>query len=243
MLDAITRYGEDKFVSEGISFFVQGGSLYIPFLAAYFPKTPGRAIAQVDLISFVTQKMLLLAFYEKWGRMRMAEIAKKMGVSQMTATRIFDEIEGLGLPLISRTGKYRFFDNRLEPSVYFDTVMAVLRSPVKKICRLAHLPPDSDFVRYGGMSAISHYSMLADDRIPTFAVMQKDVQSVGLPALPSAPPDDEPACIVQVHGYLIDYGDRKAIDPISTMLSVSKFDKDDPRVEGALEEIRENILL
>jgi len=48
--------------------------------------------------------------------------------------------------------------------------------------------------------------------------------------------------IVQVINYDISYNDDAVVDPLSAILSLPAMDKDDPRVESAIEEKLEDCL-
>ena len=90
-----------------------------------------------------------------------------------------------------------------------------------------------------GISALSGYSMLADDPFPTYALTKKGIGSININRAALVPPGEIPGCIVQKVGYWIESGDGTKIDPLSTALSISEEDKKDPRVEKAIEEMLE----
>lgn len=95
--------------------------------------------------------------------------------------------------------------------------------------------PDNTLAK-SGVSALASYTMLADDRCPTFAVNQEQLRSLDLKSTDMTSKDETPACMLQVHRYLIEQ--NGVVDPISAILSVSKDDADDARVEQAIEVIK-----
>ena len=98
--------------------------------------------------------------------------------------------------------------------------------------------PDNTLAK-SGVSALASYTMLADDRCPTFAVNQEQLRSLDLKSTDMTSKDETPACMLQVHRYLIEQ--NGVVDPISAILSVSKDDADDARVEQAIEVIKEGV--
>ena len=50
---------------------------------------------------------------------------------------------------------------------------------------------------------------------------------------------ERPECIVQELGYIISFGDGKAIDPLSAALLITEDEKQDERVEMAVDEMLE----
>ena len=64
-------------------------------------------MAPVHLTSFLTQKMLLMAIYERWNEVKVSDAAKRMGVSTKSASRCFDEMEYLNIDVLGMKGKSR----------------------------------------------------------------------------------------------------------------------------------------
>ena len=59
---------------------------------------------------------------------------------------------------------------------------------------------------------------------------------------PQVPSDEIPVAIVQVLGYELPFQNYNAIDPLTAILSLTPEEQEDPRVEGAIQEIEENYL-
>ena len=59
-----------------------------------------REIAPVHLISYLTQKLIFVAIYEKWVEVTVSEAAIKLKVSKMSISRCFDEIEYLNVDIM-----------------------------------------------------------------------------------------------------------------------------------------------
>jgi len=239
-LTELSKYAEERLSKEGIPFYVKGGAVYLPF-GLYFPGANVRKVKPIDSISFSTQKLLLVALYNKWEGKKASDIAKALSVSEMTVSRAFDEIEGAKLPLITKMRRKRYFDNDLSQKDYYSLIEPILRNPVKKVIRLAKKPRDTN-LKSSGVSALSCYSMIADNHYPTYGVSQKQLRSMNLRKEDYASMDDEPAAVIHVLGYVIDDYDKKAIDPVSAILSLSETDRNDNRIAKEIEMVKERVL-
>ena len=76
----------------GIPFVIEGKQVFLPFIGYLLSKENERELAPVHLISFLTQKMLLMAIYERWIEIKVSDAAKRLGVSTKSASRCFDEL-------------------------------------------------------------------------------------------------------------------------------------------------------
>jgi DNA-binding MarR family transcriptional regulator len=239
-LQALSQYAEDRLMNEGIAFYVVGGAVYLPFSGVFLPGKHGRTIEKAERLSFLAQRLLRSALYQKWNTIISAEIANSLRVSPMSVTRALDDLEGIGLPFVAYERRKRFFSSLADGKEYFAAIEPYLRNPVKKTLRLANAPKEK--LRFGGISAVCHYSMLSDNAYPTFAVTQQELHDMDIADLAEAHREDEPAAILQVVGYMIGDYDKQAVDPLSAILSLSDAEKDDDRVAITTRKIKEKIL-
>ena len=106
-LDQATFYVKEKLMEEGIPFVIKGKQVYLPFIGYLLSNEHDRELAPVHQISFLTQKMLLTAIYEKWTEVKATEAAQRLDISRMSASRSFDEMEYLNIPVLGTKGKSR----------------------------------------------------------------------------------------------------------------------------------------
>ena len=64
-LESVTFYIKEKLMEEGIPFVIKGKQIYLPFIGYLLVGAGERELAPVHQISFLTQKLLLTAIYEK----------------------------------------------------------------------------------------------------------------------------------------------------------------------------------
>ena len=102
--NSTTSYIKDKLLDDGIPFVVANKQLYLPFIGCLLSSSGDREIPPVSQISFVTQKLVLTAIYEKWNKVTVSEAATKLQISKMTASRCFDEIEFLNIDILDNKG-------------------------------------------------------------------------------------------------------------------------------------------
>jgi len=237
-LERVQSYTKDKFLSEGISFIIPGQQLYIPFLGVALSSKASRQHPKKTQISPVAQKLLLCAIYQGWSSISLSDAAKNLAVSKMTITRCFDELEALDLSLIRYEGKRRNFVWGDTKRQLWEAVFPFLRCPVIRQYNLESQNL-SRVTKLGGMSALCHYSMLADNPYLTLAVSPVVERALDLRNRKSVPADEIPGVIVQVLSYELAYGDECAIDPLTAILSISAGEKSDPRVKMSIDEVLE----
>ena len=61
----------------------------------------------MHLISYLTQRLIFVAIYEKWKNVTLSEAATKLEVSKMSVSRCFDEIEYLNIDILGMKGRSR----------------------------------------------------------------------------------------------------------------------------------------
>ena len=104
--ETTTYYIKEKLLNEGVPFVIKDKQVYLPFLGYLLSNEKERSIKPVHMISFITQKMLLVAMYEKWKGVTVTQAASKLGVTKMSASRAFDEMEYLNIDVLRNPNPY-----------------------------------------------------------------------------------------------------------------------------------------
>lgn len=238
-----TGYRAERMVEAGIPFIVDGRQLYLPFLGVALSKGHGKRsslhAADVDKVSAQTQRFILKVIYENLTDLSVTQTSDILSVAKITASRIYDELEVVNPTWITTDGRIRKFVCEADRAAFWRKVEPYLFNPVvreyrlDRITAIGHLP-------LSGISAISHYSGLADGPFPTFATTKTQEGELDLKngkSLAGWDQWDDPACVVQVMRYCLDSMNDAAIDPLSAILSLSDEDKNDPRIEGEIRSI------
>ena len=233
----LDQYAKDTMMNEGIPFIIAQQQMFLPFLGMLLLEKENRRLAPVHLISFLTQKLILCALYEKWNAMNVTKIAERLGVAKMSVTRCLDEIEYLDLNILDISGKTRKITVGDETKALWEQIKPVLRNPIITRFQLAE---DIHLEKKAGMTALCEYSLISDNSYPTYAITKKDLSDVNIKSLRQISIGEEIGCEVLELGYFIDWKGKHVQDPLSVVLSLSGEDMADERVQICIDEMLEN---
>ena len=231
-----STYSKNAMIADGIPFIVEDKEIYLPFLGILLNSTRERTIKPVQRISFLTQKMILTAIYERWNEVTVTKAAKQLDITKMSASRCFDEIDFFDMPILGTKGKSRVINVPDDVKELWSSIEVYMRNPVINIF---YINDNLNLPVFGGMSALAEYSMLSDNKYPTYVVAKKDIKDLALKDRLVDIKKDEPSCIIQEVGYVVSFGKGDAIDPLSLLLSLSDDEKKDERIEISIREMLE----
>lgn len=231
-----STYSKNAMIADGIPFIVEDKEIYLPFLGILLNSARERTIKPVQRISFLTQKMILTAIYEKWNGITVTKAAELSDITKMSASRCFDEIEFFDMPILGTKGKSRVINVPDDIKELWSSIEVYMRNPVLNIF---YINDNLKLPVFGGMSALAEYSMISDNKYPTYAVAKKDIKDLTLKDRLVDIKKDEPGCIIQEVGYVVSFGKGDAIDPLSLLLSLSDDEKADERIEISIREMLE----
>ena len=232
-LEQTTFYIREKMMEEGIPFVIDGKQVFLPFIGYLLSKSNERELPPVHLISFLTQKMLLVAIYERWIEMKVSDVAKQLGVSTKSASRCFDELEYLNIGVLGMKGKSRVINIPDDRKQLWQQIERVLRNPV---IRRFILRKDMKLEKKAGISALCEYSLLSDNAYPTYAVTKKELKASGVKVEKQASELEEIGCVVLELGYFIDFWGKGLQDPLSVALSQTREERVEISINEMLEE-------
>ena len=235
-LNATTFYIKEKLIEEGVPFVLEGKQVYLPFIGYLLSSANERNLAPVHLISFLTQRLIFTAIYEKWENVTVSEAADKLSVTKMSVSRCFDEIEYLNVDILGMKGKSRVITVPPDIKKLWDDMQDVLRNPV--IARY-ELSEDINLEKKAGISALCEYSLLSDNEYATYAITKKEIAESGIKRMRLVHPGEEIGCVVLELGYFVDFRDKSLEDPMSVALSLSDIEKQDERVNISVGEMLE----
>ncbi len=233
--EGTSPYSKETMISDGISFIIEGRELYLPFMGVLLETKEERIIKPVQKLSFLTQKLLLTAIYEKWFEINVTKAAEILKVTKMSVTRCFDEIEYMEIPVLGQKGKSRVINVLEDRKSFWNSIKDYLNNPV---ISTFSIDEDLKLSVKGGMSALSDYSMIEDNKYPTYAVLKKDINKCGINDTKLSSKGEEPSCIVQKLGYIIPFNNGKDMDPLSVSLSL-KEELSDERVKKSVDKMLE----
>ena len=235
-LDRTTFYIKEKMMEEGIPFVIEGKQVFLPFIGYLLSKENERELAPVHLISFLTQKMLLMAIYERWNEVKVSDAAKRIGVSTKSASRCFDELEYLNVGVLGMKSKSRVIEIPDDRKELWLQIEHILRDPV---IRRFILREDMKLEKKAGISALCEYSLLSDNVYPTYAVTKKELKASGVKMEKQAGKLEEIGCVVLELGYFIDFCGKGLQDPLSVALSQTGEEQEEERVDLSINKMLE----
>lgn len=235
-LEQATFYVKEKLMEEGIPFVIKGKQVYLPFIGYLLTNEHDRELAPIHQISYLTQKMLLTAIYESWTEVKVTEAAQRLEMSRMSASRCFDEIEYLNIPVLDMKGKSRVITVPEDRKAFWRQIKGILRNPV---IRIFVLEKDAGCTKKAGISALSEYSLLSDNPYPTYAVTKKEIADLGMKATKQVKMTDDVGCVVLELGYFINFDGKDTQDPLSVELSLTAAEKEDERTGISVDEMLE----
>ncbi len=232
--DSTTAYIKEKLLEEGIPFVIKDKQVYLPFLGFLLSNEKERNIKPVHIISFITQKMLLIAMYEKWQGVTVTQAATNLSITKMSASRAFDEIEFLDIDVLGKKGKSRVIniDGNIED--LWNDIKLKLRNPV---ITKYELVDDIKLNKIGGISALCDYTLLSDNNYPTYVITKKDLKDADIRNKKQVVFGENPGCVILELGYFIEFNNKKTEDPLSVALSLTDSELEDERVTKAVEEM------
>ena len=235
-LDRTTFYIKEKLIEEGIPFVIDGKQVFLPFIGYLLSKENERELAPVHLISFLTQKMLLIAIYERWNEVKVSDAAKRLEVSKKSVSRCFDELEYLNIDVLGMKGKSRVINIPDDRKQLWQQIESVLRNPV---IRRFILRKDMKLEKKAGISALCEYSLLSDNAYPTYTVTKKELKASGVKEEKQVSELEEIGCVVLELGYFIDFSGKGLQDPLSVVLSLKGEEQEEERIDISINEMLE----
>lgn len=221
-------YIRNAMVEERIPFIIWDKMVFLPFLNILVYGRADKALKPVEEIAFLTQKLLLLALYEKWKDMPVQKIAEELNVTIVAVRKCFDEIQYLKLPIIKDVGRSRLLSIDASSKEMWSMLEPIFRNPVIKTYKLIE---DISADIKAGISAICEYSGLQDNPYPTYAVTKRDLQRFQIKTREQALTEDEIGCVVHELGYCIDFNGKGVIDPLTVYMSMTEEQKRDDEIK------------
>lgn len=232
----LSHYTKEMLLTEGIPFIYEEKQMYLPFLGMLLADNNERRLKPVHTISFLTQKLLLCALYEKWNQMNVTKIAERLEVTKMSISRCLDEIEYLDIDILDTSGKTRKISVGENIKSIWENIKPILRNPVITKFQLVD---DIGLENKAGISALCEYSLLSDNTYPTYAITKKELNDSNIKSYRQISIGEEIGCEVLEVGYFINYLDKKLQDPLSVILSLTETDLEDERIQICIDEMLE----
>ena len=243
VLETLPSNARNRMVQKGIPFIVPGTQAFLPGalvdLRERFPKPAGKRRSSLS----PTAQLTLLYHLERepLSGLPLNSIAEKLHCSAMMLSKVKDELEETSICEVERIGRSMTLKFPASNRALWDLAQERLRSPVKKTRWVRWMREPGYPALLSGISALSRRTMLADDRLPTYAFGPKMLESYLEQGIITGCRDsDQATAKMEVWSYepkLL--GDNEAVDPLSLYLSL-RYNADE-RVEQQLERLMEEV--
>lgn len=175
ILSNIPAYVRNRLIHQKVPFIVPGTQMFLPMLMIdlreHFPKSKTNS---QDVLSAVSQLVILYHLLrESVSETPLWQIASRLGYSPMAISKAKDELQNANLCEVRRSGRTVSLHFDLQGKNLWQKAEPPLSTPVKR----------TQWFRWGkqnvqavsaGITALSKYSMLEDDPLPTYAMRDKD---------------------------------------------------------------------
>ena len=238
VLMTLPSYARNRMVQMGVPFIVPGSQTFIPNslldLRERFPQPNAKRRTTLSPAAQCTVLYHLL--HEPLTESSLKDIARKVHYSPMMMTKVKDELEAAGICKIVRSGRSIVLVFTASGRLLWEQVKSQLVSPVKKTRWVRWERPETTAL-LAGMSALSQRTLIAADRLPTYALTLAVFQDLLERGTCVGCRDAEAATAkIEVWSYNPSLlGDGQMVDPLSLYLSLR--DSGDERIQQQLEQL------
>lgn len=234
---SISSFNRKRLIEHNIPFIVPDNQMYLPPLGIdlreYFKKSQNE---KISVFSPATQAVIIYAILqEKHENLTPTKLSEKLGYTQMTMTRVFNELQVAEVGEFFQKGRERYWIFPAKQTLWEET-KNFLQSPIRR--RVWLKTPSFKIV--SGLSALSHFSFLSPPLLPVFAIGLNQWSEYKKLPIEELPSDDGALLELEIWNYdPALFASEGFVDRFSLYLSL-KNEKDE-RVELAVEEMMEEI--
>ncbi|MBF5093107.1 MarR family transcriptional regulator [Azospirillum sp. INR13] len=240
--EQLPGYVRNRLVERGIPFVVPDVQLHWPDLGIAARTRGGRKPSSVGQHLSPATQATVIAVLSGSVRDGLAarDMAKLLGYTRMTMSRVFDELESVGLARTTRHRHERRLHFSWQGQQLWNAARPRLRDPVRKTLRFHVEDISTAEPLLAGESALAKMSMLVAPAEPVYAVGPNGWSMIRDTAPEVIPVGDTGTCLLQIWAYDPTIAGRDGrVDPFSLALSLAEIE--DERVTLALEEMMETI--
>lgn len=229
IFDNLLYYERERLIQRNVYFVVSGKYVFLPFLVINATETDSPYRSTASLLPPAQYLLMWHLQKETLDGMNMNEIVTRTGMSQPSVSRALTQLASCGLVRLgknaNRTKTITFADSG---KALWDKAEPHFVSPVIQTWYCDKL--DLENWPRGGISALSHYSMLAPDPEETVVMTREQFNAKKQSILGLNRLDGDIIIEVWKYAPLVTDGN---VDKLSLFLSL--MDDRDPRVEKELE--------
>jgi DNA-binding MarR family transcriptional regulator len=237
--ERVTAYNRKRLIEHKVPFIVPGNQMFLPMLGIDLREHFWRLREDRSELGPAAQAVLIRALLLGTDEFSPTELAKALHYSIMTMSRVLDELEDAGLGESIISGRIRGFRLLESKRATWEKAQPILRNPVENRHVVHMMPPGNPPGPKAGLSALSHYTMLAEPANETIA--HDDILSFRKKFGSLLATVEEPGSVtVEFWRYspMMCVSDG-CVDRLSLYLSLR--DSPDERVQAALEQLMKDV--
>lgn len=179
LFKSISSFRRKSLIKERISFIIEDGQIYLPFLGMDLKKMTLEKTDNIEKFSVTTQLIFLYYLYNKDLIINATELAKMLETSVMTASRVLNDLYSLGLLTYETKGKTARskYYQRIDDPDYYKIGSRYLKNPVSKIVYVENIETIKK-LPVAGLEALSINTMLNPPRRLVRAISKKKVGKI-----------------------------------------------------------------
>lgn len=236
--DRVAAYQRKRLIEQRVPFIVPGNQLYLPSFGIDLREFYRRLHETPEAFTPAAQLVLLYLLLRDPGPHTPNELAKRLGYSKMSMSRVLQELEQRSFARTETVGRNRWLAIADDHRRVWKEALPFLRSPATKRCHVSR-PNKAIGGVTAGLSALANYSMLSAASQKTVAMTAARWRTIQAQLdLKPARPGDAETITVEAWSYdpLI-LAEDNSVDRLSLYLSLRETS--DERIEAALAEMME----
>jgi hypothetical protein len=238
---SISSYNRKRLIEYKIPFVIPGNQMYLPELMIDLREHFYAVRSSKPAFSPSTQAVVLYILHHyRADPFIPTELAKKVGYTNTTMTRAFDEIDGVNIGRQEMEGRQRWLWIQDDKRRFWDKIVSYVNSPVRRRVWVRSLPEELQKYQ-AGETALARYSMLTPSKLKTFAAKREDWDFYQRwDSIEEVKSKEDAEFQLQIWKYdPALFAKGGTVDKFSLYLSLK--DNDDERIQGALEEMMETV--
>lgn len=242
VVPALPSHARNRMVQMAIPFIVPGSQVFLPHglidLREHFsPPALRRREALSPAAQFTVLYHLL---HGRVASLPLKDVAKTIGYCPMMMTNVKDELEAAEICKVVRNGRAIVLLFNADGRDLWEQAASHMASPVRKAHWVQWANPGPPAL-LAGISALASRTMIADDRLPTYALPRRSFQTLLKKGVFAGCPDADGAT-ARLEVWLYDpdrLADGTVVDPLSLFLSLRHLQ--DERVHHQLEDLMRDV--
>ncbi|WP_035355247.1 hypothetical protein [Edaphobacter aggregans] len=225
VIENVPSYVRNRMVQRHLPFIVPGTQMFLPMLMIDLREQyPRRSTHPKDRLSPVAQVVVLYHLLRNpLDNIPLNRIATELHYSAMAISKAHEELQSTGICEVERAGKSLFLRFKGNKTDVWHDAEPSLATPVRR----------TEWARWGanagagaveaGLTALSSYTMLTDESIPTFAMRDKHlVEALRRGDLFGSPNREDAEVRMESWSYdpMLLSENRQVADPCSVYLSL-----------------------